>query len=97
MNQIGERGRALIMAAAVLDRPNVDPDDDLTILARQLTRAQEALDITKRALVTVGYLSVTNLGSERESGRPPHYLCRLCGDWNDEMKHVEHADGCPLK
>lgn len=41
---ISERGRALILAAAILDRPNADPDDDLAILARQLTRAQEEID-----------------------------------------------------
>lgn len=41
---ISERGRALILAAAVLDRPSADPDDDLAILARQLTRAQEEID-----------------------------------------------------
>lgn len=35
---ISERGRALILAAAVLDRPNADPDDDLAILARWLSR-----------------------------------------------------------
>ena len=42
--QISERGQALIIAAAVLDRPNADPDDDIAILARQLTRAQEEID-----------------------------------------------------
>lgn len=41
---ISERGRALILAAAILDRPGGDPDDDLAVLARQLTRAQEEID-----------------------------------------------------
>jgi hypothetical protein len=41
---ISERGRALILAAAILDRPNTDPDSDLVIMARQLTRAQEEID-----------------------------------------------------
>lgn len=45
---ISERGRALIIAAAVLDRPNADPDDDLAVLARQLTRAQEEIDSLTR-------------------------------------------------
>lgn len=46
---ISERGRALIIAAAVLDRPNADPDDDIAVLARQLMRAQEELEAMKRA------------------------------------------------
>ena len=33
-----ERERALMLADAVLDRPNADPDDDLSILARGLVR-----------------------------------------------------------
>lgn len=41
---ISERGRALILASAVLDRPNADPDDDIAVLARQLTRAQEEVE-----------------------------------------------------
>lgn len=41
---ISERGRALILAAAILDRPSGDPDNDLAVLARQLTRAQEEID-----------------------------------------------------
>lgn len=45
---ISERGRALILAAAILDRPHADPDDDLAVLARQLTRAQEEIDGLKR-------------------------------------------------
>lgn len=48
-HQISERGRALILAAAVLERPNADPDDDLAVLARQLTRAQEEIDGSKPA------------------------------------------------
>jgi hypothetical protein len=44
MNLISERGRALILAAAVLDRPNADPDDDMAVLARQLIRAQEEIE-----------------------------------------------------
>lgn len=47
---ISERGRALILAAAVLDRPNADPDDDIAILARQLGRAQEEIDSLQRAV-----------------------------------------------
>lgn len=50
MNQISERGRALILAAAVLDRPNADPDDDIAVLARQLTRAQEEIDLHHQKL-----------------------------------------------
>ncbi len=49
------------------------------------------------ALKPMAYLEVTNLGSESDTGRPPKYFeCRLCGDWNDELKHIEHADNCPL-
>ena len=47
---ISERGRALILAAAALDRPNADPDDDIAVLARQLTRAQEEIYDLQRAV-----------------------------------------------
>ena len=49
-NLISERGRALILAAAILDRPSGDPDDDLAVLARQLNRAQEEIDNQTREL-----------------------------------------------
>lgn len=45
---ISERGRALIIAAAILDRPNADPDDDIAVIARQLNRAQEEIDVLER-------------------------------------------------
>jgi hypothetical protein len=47
---ISERGRALILASAVLDNHLLDPDEDIVILARQLTRAQEAIDELERRL-----------------------------------------------
>ena len=44
-HQISERGRAMIIAAAVLDRSSsADPDDDLAVLARQLNRANEEVE-----------------------------------------------------
>jgi hypothetical protein len=59
---------------------------------------QAALKNTRDALATLAYYDVTNLGSEQESGRPPRYFeCRLCGDWNDAIKDIEHADGCPAR
>lgn len=62
-----------------------------------LVRMRIDLERTRKALATVAYLDVENLGSKEQSGRPPRYFeCRLCGDWNDEAKHVRHADGCPL-
>lgn len=69
-----------------------EPSKDETI-----ARLRLELERTRQALATLAYLDVTNLGSEKESGRPPRYFeCRLCGDWNDEKKHIRHADGCPL-
>lgn len=54
-------------------------------------------DVLKNALTSLAYLEVENLGSEAESGRPAKYFeCRLCTDWNDEIKNIEHADSCPL-
>jgi hypothetical protein len=44
---ISERGRALIIAAAVLDRSNADPDDDIAVLARQLIVANEEIERRK--------------------------------------------------
>lgn len=97
-NFIPEHGRALILAATVLDRVNADPDDDLAVLARQLVRTSEANDLMRRELRKYGIWEVTNLGSEQESRRPRRYFeCRLCGDWNDAVATVEHADGCPLR
>jgi hypothetical protein len=43
---ISERGRALIIASSILD----NPDSDIVVLARQLTRAQEEIDQLKRDL-----------------------------------------------
>jgi hypothetical protein len=40
-----ERLRALKIADIVLERPYADPDDDLAILARQLKRAQEEIEV----------------------------------------------------
>jgi broad specificity phosphatase PhoE len=55
-----EREQALKLAARILDRYGVDPDDDLGILARQLTRAHEraeklhaALEALRRAVEKV--------------------------------------------
>ena len=42
MKDSSERGRALIIAAKILDR--LHPDDDLAVLARALKRAQEERD-----------------------------------------------------
>lgn len=55
---ISERGRALILAAAILDRPNADPDDDIAVLARQLTRAVEEIDKLKAELKHVRIVKV---------------------------------------
>ena len=57
-HQISERGRALILAAGILDRPHADPDDDLAVLARQLTRAQEEIDSLQRELKYVRCVKV---------------------------------------
>lgn len=53
-SQISERGQALILAAAILDRPNADPDDDLAVLARHLTRAQETIDALEKLVYLPG-------------------------------------------
>jgi hypothetical protein len=42
-----ERSRALALANAILDRPDMDPDDDLVVLARQLIRAQEEIELAR--------------------------------------------------
>lgn len=62
-NQISERGRALILAAAVLDRPNADPDDDIAVLARQFNRAHEELTYMheKAAQLSVALLTIAKL------------------------------------
>jgi hypothetical protein len=44
MQRQSERDRALVLAGSILDRPNGDPDDDIAVLARQLTRAQEEIE-----------------------------------------------------
>lgn len=51
----------------------------------------------RAALNITAIYDVENLGSFEQSGRPPRYFqCRLCDDWNDQPKHIEHAEGCPL-
>lgn len=40
-----ERDDALKLAHRILDRPHADPDDDLAVLARQLIRARECVEI----------------------------------------------------
>lgn len=40
-----ESEEAVIIANKVLDRINADPDDDLAILARELLRLRELLDL----------------------------------------------------
>lgn len=47
---ISERGRALILASAILDNQKFDPDEDISVLARQLNRAQEEIDKLQRDL-----------------------------------------------
>jgi hypothetical protein len=67
-------------------------------VASNIEEAATYIEQLRVALSSIGFLEVTNLGSEAESGRPPKYFeCRLCGDWNDEAKHIEHADGCTLR
>jgi hypothetical protein len=53
-SRITERGQALILAAAILDRPQADPDDDLAVLARQLTRSQESIDALEKLVYVPG-------------------------------------------
>ena len=38
-----EKGQALILAAKILDRPGVERDSELAILARQLLRSEEEI------------------------------------------------------
>lgn len=42
-----EYTQALAIANHVLDRPNADPDDDLSVLARHLLRANERIEAFK--------------------------------------------------
>ncbi len=48
---ISERKRALLLAAKILDRPNADPDDDLALLARQLSRACDEMHQLEKAVI----------------------------------------------
>jgi hypothetical protein len=45
-----ERRRALRLAEDILNRTDIDPDGDITVLARQLGRAQEEI-VHLRALL----------------------------------------------
>lgn len=46
-----ERQETLKLAERLLDGPNVDPDDDLRMLSRQLLRGQETIDRLKKDLM----------------------------------------------
>ena len=41
---MAELDDAIALANRVLDKPNIDPDGDLCLLARQLLRAREQID-----------------------------------------------------
>lgn len=45
---MSERTDALKLAHRLLDEPNIDPDDDLRVLARQLVRRTEQLEAMHR-------------------------------------------------
>lgn len=53
MKQVNEREQAQILAAAVLDRPNADPDDDVALLARQLQQALEEIEQLKAGALEI--------------------------------------------
>ena len=46
-----EKTEALILAQRLLDEPNVDPDDDLRMLSRQLVRKAEVVDRLQKRLM----------------------------------------------
>lgn len=81
-NLISERGRALIVAAAVLDRPNADPDDDMAILARQLSRCayeneqlkaavKETLRVSGLTVLADKIIALHALVNEQTAGEKP--------------------------
>ena len=45
-----EKEDALRLAHAVLDKPHIDPDGDISMLARQFLRAREEIDAMREAL-----------------------------------------------
>ena len=42
---MNEKESSVILANKILERPNADPDDDLAVLARQLLRREERLQL----------------------------------------------------
>jgi hypothetical protein len=48
MSRSPERERALALATLILDRCDGDPDDDLSVLSRQLIRAQQEVDALRK-------------------------------------------------
>jgi hypothetical protein len=58
-----ERRRALALAEEILNRTDIDPDGDITVLARQLGQAQEEI-VRLRALLESNESSRSNRSNE---------------------------------
>ncbi len=59
---MSEKEEAVKLANQLLDEPNVDPDDNLRVLSRQLLRARETVERQERALQAVDW----NASNERD-------------------------------
>lgn len=64
---MSEREQALRLADRLLDEPYADPDDDLRLLARQLTRAVE----TQKVMLAAIRAALTSLSQHPEYEVPP--------------------------
>lgn len=51
MKELNEHKTAVKLANTILDEPGRDPDDDLSVLARQLLRTHEALETAIKKLL----------------------------------------------
>ena len=45
---ISEEAQAMLLAERILDKPYIDPDGDICLLARQLLRAHEKIEALKQ-------------------------------------------------
>jgi len=71
MKREREEKHVIKQAEYLLDMPNVDPDDDVRLLARQLLRRQELIEKMEIVLLPMakGYVAEHDNGRNREMVR----------------------------
>lgn len=95
---MAELDAAIMLANKTLDTQSRDPDDDLSVLARQFLRSRERTEVLSRALAFAS--SVIKSGEswtntcERVIGDALGTKCNCANEDGDEQMFGHHKD-CP--